>query len=140
MTAPEAVERSVRLSAPPADVNDIHDFVAGVWAAAPDVSEVDRISFETALVELAANVLRYADGEGAGLTCEVTIEVAADRLSLAVRDTGEPGQIVLAGLEMPALDAESGRGLPLIHALVDEVEYHHDGTHNHWRLVRHRRD
>lgn len=139
MPAHDTVARSVRLSAPPANVNDIHDFIAGVWAAAPGVADVDRISFETAVVELAANVLRHADGEGAGLTCEVTISVEADHLSVAVRDTGEPGQIALAGLEMPALDAESGRGLPLIDALVDEVEYRHDGSHNHWRLVRHRR-
>jgi serine/threonine-protein kinase RsbW len=135
----EVVERTVRLSAPPADVNDFHDFLADVWVHAPGVSEVDRISLETALVELAANVLRYADGEGAGLTCEVTISVDDDAISVAMRDTGEPGNLVLADLEMPDLDAESGRGLPLIDALVDEVEHRHDGEHNHWRLVRRRR-
>jgi serine/threonine-protein kinase RsbW len=135
----ESVERTVRLSAPPADVNDFHDFLADVWALAPGVSDIDRISLETALVELAANVLRHADGEGAGLTCELTISVDDHAISVAMRDTGEPGDIALLDLEMPALDAESGRGLPLIDALVDEVEHRHDGEHNHWRLVRRRR-
>ena len=140
MPAPESVERTARLSSPPANVNDIHDFMAGVWDSVPDVSALDRISLETAVVELAANVLQHADGDGTGLTCELTVSVANERMTVALRDTGEPGDITLVDLEMPALDAESGRGLPLIGALVDEVEHRHDGTHNHWRLVRYRRD
>lgn len=133
------VERSVRLASPPGDVDDIHDFLAALWAEAPEVSDIDRISLETALVELAANVLRHADSSGSGLTCEVTVSVRGDAIVVTVRDTGEPGDITLVGLEMPALDSESGRGLPLIDALVDEVEYDHDGQHNLWRLVRRRR-
>lgn len=140
MTDHEPVERTVRLSSPPGDVDDIHDFLASIWAASPGVSDVDRISLETALVELAANVLRHADVDGAGLTCEVAIAVDRDRITVSMRDTGEPGDIALVGLEMPALDAESGRGLPLIDALVDEVEYGREGDHNVWRMVRRRRD
>ncbi len=139
MTDHEPVEHSVLLTSPPGDVNDIHDFLAGLWAASPDVSDVDRISLETALVELAANVLRHADIDGTGLTCEVTISVHGDQIVVAMRDTGEPGDIALVGLEMPDLDAESGRGLALIDALVDHVEYGREGEHNVWRLVRRRR-
>ncbi len=136
----EPVEHSLRLSSPPGDVDDIHAFLAEMWAASPSVSDVDRISLETALVELAANVLRHADVDGTGLTCEVTITVDGDQISVSMRDTGEPGDIALVGLEMPGLDAESGRGLPLIDALVDEVRYERVADHNVWRLVRHRRD
>lgn len=139
MRGDDSVERTVRLLSPPANVNDIHDFLAGLWAAAPTVATVDRISIETALVELAANVLRHADSEGAGLTCEVSISVSDAAIAVTVRDTGEPGDIQLVDLEMPALDAESGRGLALIDALVDEVAYENDGEHNHWRFVRRRR-
>jgi len=139
MTDHDPVERSVRLTSPPGDVNDIHDFLAGLWAASPGVNDVDRISLETALVELAANVLRHADVDGTGLSCEVTIAVHGDQITVAMRDTGEPGDIALVGLEMPDLDAESGRGLALIDALVDHVEYGREGEHNVWRLVRRRR-
>lgn len=131
---PDSVERSVKLTSPPADVNAIHDFLQTIWSETPDVSELDRLSLETALVELAANVFRHADTTGAGLTYEMTIRVDNEAISLTLRDTGEPGNITLVGLTMPELDAESGRGLALIDALVDELEYVRDGDHNQWRV------
>lgn len=133
---PEPVRRTVRLTTPPGDVNTVHDFLSEVWMHASAVSDVDRISIETALIELAANVMQHADTEGAGLACEFSIEIDDEAISMVVRDTGEPGDIQLVGAEMPELDAESGRGLAMITALVDDVAYSQESGHNVWRLRR----
>jgi serine/threonine-protein kinase RsbW len=133
---PEPLRRTVRLTTPPGDVNTVHDFLVELWPDVDTVSNVDRISIETALIELAANVMQHADSDGSGLTCEFTIVVSDDAIEMVVRDTGEPGEIQLVGAEMPELDAESGRGLALISALVDEVAYAQEGGHNVWRLKR----
>ena len=133
---PEPMRRSVRITSPPGDVNLVHEFLADVWAEASGVTDVDRMSLETALIELSANVIRHADASGSGLSCEVTITVDDDAVIVELRDTGEPGDIELTGLSMPALDAESGRGLALIDALVDELTYERVGEHNVWRLTK----
>ena len=39
---------------------------------------------------------------------------------------------------MPEELAESGRGIALIQALVDELEYVRSGSSNHWRISRSR--
>lgn len=133
---PEQLRRTVRLSTPPGDVNTVHDFLADLWPEAHGVSDVDRISVETALIELAANVMQHADSDGSGLACEFTIVISDEAINMTVRDTGEPGEIQLVGAEMPELEAESGRGLALITALVDHVAYSQDDGHNVWRLSR----
>lgn len=133
---PEPLRRTVRLTTPPGDVNTVHDFLAELWPDTEGVSELDRISIETALIELAANVMQHADSDGSGLACEFTIVVAEEAIEITVRDTGEPGEIHLVGAEMPELDAESGRGLALISALVDHVAYAQEDGHNVWRLRR----
>lgn len=135
---PEPVSRTVRLTTPPGDVNTVHDFLVDVWGEAATVSDIDRISIETALIELAANVMQHADSDGAGLACEFAIVIDDETIAITVRDTGEPGDIQLVGAEMPELDAESGRGLALINALVDDVAYSQEGGHNVWRLRRSR--
>lgn len=133
---PERVTRTVRLTTPPGDVNTVHDFLVGVWDEAASVSEIDRMSIETALIELAANVMQHADSDGSGLACEFHIVIDEGQIAITVRDTGEPGEIQLIGAEMPELDAESGRGVALITALVDEVAYTQEDGHNVWRLRR----
>jgi len=49
------------MTSPPDDVDTVHDLLAVVWDGAPTVSAGDRMRFETALIELASNVMRHAD-------------------------------------------------------------------------------
>lgn len=67
--------------------------------------------------EMIINVVTHA-----GLGCEaaVRINMREDRLALTVQDDG-PGSIMWPP-GMPGLDADHGRGLPMIEALASKVQ------------------
>jgi serine/threonine-protein kinase RsbW len=128
-------DHKITLVAPPDDVDTVHGLLDGVWADFPSVSAIDRASFETALIELASNVLRHAAG-GSGVRCDLIIEVTDGRIEARLSDTGLTGDIDLLPRAMPDDLSEAGRGIPLIQALVDELEYARSGSLNHWRISR----
>ena len=121
------------LVAPPGDLGVVHGLLETLWSDAPEVGTRDRLCFETALLELAGNVLEHAD-DGEGLMCNVHIELCEGRLLALLQDTGRPGDVDLEERAMPDVLAEHGRGIPLIRALVDDVAYERDGDVNRWRI------
>lgn len=133
MTDP--VRHTIAMSAPPDDVNTVHALLVEVWADAPAVSTMDRVCFETALIELASNVISHA-GDGSGIQCLLTVDVFNDHVEARLSDSGEPGDLQLTPRAMPDELSESGRGIPLIQALVNEVEYAREGSLNQWRISR----
>jgi serine/threonine-protein kinase RsbW len=73
---------------------------------------------ELAISEACANVIQHAvDSEG----YEVTIELAADRCAITVLDRGEGFDAEVR--EQEDVEAESGRGLSLMRALVDNLNF-----------------
>ncbi|BDZ44822.1 ATP-binding protein [Naasia aerilata] len=132
---PDTRLRSIEMSCPPDDVDTVHDILQSVWDDHAEVSLRDRISFETALIELTSNVMRHADA-GAGVLCRLDLTVSADSLEATLTDSGQPGDVRLGAAELPDELAESGRGLPLINALVDVVEYGRGDDHNRWYIAR----
>ncbi|WP_210480120.1 ATP-binding protein [Naasia sp. SYSU D00948] len=137
VSRPPKAPQTLDLAAPPDDVNSVHALLEAVWAAHEDVGPIDRISFETALIELASNVIRHGD-DGDGVVCSVTVDVTEDRIEARLIDSGPRGDIQLSRSELPDELAESGRGIPLITALVDVVRYEHDADGNRWFLSRRR--
>ncbi|MCU1438748.1 MAG: hypothetical protein JWP66_1835 [Naasia sp.] len=133
----DAEPQSLALSSPPDDVDSVHELLEAVWRKHDDVRDLDRMAFETALVELASNVIRHADA-GSGVRCSVTVAVTESRVEATLVDTGEAGDIVLTAAQLPDDLAESGRGLPIIQALVDELTYTRDGGLNRWCIARDR--
>jgi serine/threonine-protein kinase RsbW len=127
--------RSLHFTTPPDDLNAVHDFLEAVLETAPDIDELDRMAFETALVELAGNVIQHADG-GGGTACVLTVTVDGGRLRAELTDSAEAGHVRLLGRRMPDELDESGRGIPFIQALVDTLEYRRDGEHNVWTIAR----
>ena len=96
-----------------------------------------RFSLETALAEIAANIVehtRRTDAEaGRGYTVELC---ATDRELVAVlTDNGRPADVDLSAVNMADPDEESGRGLALAIAALDRLEHEHTGGHNIWTLA-----
>lgn len=133
----EGGEYTITIATPNDDINVVHDMLEAVWAASPTVSATDRVSFETALIELSSNVIRHAD-DGSGIHCVLTVGVSDSRIEARLTDTGVASEVDLAGRTMPEAFAESGRGIALIQALVDEIDYVRSGSINHWRISRSR--
>ncbi len=127
--------RSLTLQSPPDDVDAVHELVAGLWDDRPDVGALDRMAFETALIELASNVIEHAD-TGQGVTCSVSVTVDDGVMSARLRDGSEPGDFRLTAREMPGADAESGRGLAMVQMLCDELTYERVGGENVWSVRR----
>jgi serine/threonine-protein kinase RsbW len=127
--------RSLTLQSPPDDVDAVHELVAGLWDDRPDVGALDRMAFETALIELASNVIEHAD-DGQGVTCVVSVTVDDGVMSARLRDGSEPGDFRLTTREMPGADAESGRGLAMVQMLCDELTYERVGGENVWSVRR----
>ncbi|WP_179873026.1 SpoIIE family protein phosphatase [Microcella indica] len=131
------VTRTLRLTAPPHTVDTVHDLLDSVWESVPDLSARDRMSLETAIIELTANVIQHAN-HGRGVQATLTVIAYEDRLEATLSDSGEVDHVDLEGREMPEAEslAESGRGVPLMKALVDTVEHRRVDGFNHWTLVR----
>ncbi|MDO9398507.1 MAG: ATP-binding protein [Herbiconiux sp.] len=127
--------KSQLFSSPPDDVEAVHAFLETVWASNPEVSEFDRMAFETALIELASNVIQHAGGEG-GVTCVLTVNADENGLSASLADTADAGGIVLMNRAMPDELSESGRGIALIQALVDDLRYERVDERNVWTISR----
>lgn len=123
------------LESPPDNVDLVHELLSTVWEKAPDASKRDRFSFETALVELASNVIKHADA-GDGVTYTITIKIHHDAIEAEVVDSGKQAHVELNDPSFPDDLAESGRGIPLIMALVDHISYDRNENLNTWNIKR----
>ncbi|MFC0303919.1 ATP-binding protein [Rhizorhabdus histidinilytica] len=91
---------------------------------------------ELALVEAANNIVIHGyEGREDG-DIGLTVRIDAERVELELTDRGLP---VAADALQPrpvAPDAESGRGMAIIHACVDHVGYHRANGINHLVLIK----
>lgn len=132
-------EHVLLLNSPPDDVNDVHDLFEGVWASDTTVPAEDRMAFETAVVELAANVIQHADA-GDGVTWRLSVSCTPTTLEARLTDDGREAEIELQGRSIPDALAESGRGLTFVQMLVDELSYRHSDAGNEWSISKRRSD
>ena len=128
-------EHTITLTSPEDGFDAVHDLLEKLWKDAPDVETLDRFGFETALIELVSNVFQHGDSEITPL-CTVTVTVYPDRIECSLLDAGTPHDLQLKGRAMPDEYAESGRGIILIQALVDELSYTREIDRNRWRMVK----
>ncbi|MFJ2979263.1 ATP-binding protein [Curtobacterium sp. NPDC087082] len=133
--SPARVEFDV--PAVPASLDEVQDRFAAWW----DTLGIDdvrlRFGLETALAEIAANIVehtRRADQE-AGRRYTVELDATDHELVAVLTDNGLPVDIDLAAVTMADADEESGRGLALAIAALDRLEHRHEGGHNVWTLV-----
>ena len=116
-------------------LEDVHAQLEQVWEQSPHVKIIDRVSFETALIELVSNVFQHAESDMSPL-CTVTIKTFPDRVECSVVHGGPAKEVQLTGRTMPDEHAESGRGILLIQALVSELRYTREGDYNHWYIMK----
>lgn len=137
MTAADgAVELRVAGPAEPGWLDEVHGAFARLWAGAPGVPELDRMRFETAVIEIATNIVRHTTPVGPGpVEASVLLRARAPRLEAELSDTGAP---VRVDLDPAPVDdfAESGRGIALVLRAVDSLSLAREGDRNTWRLAR----
>jgi anti-sigma regulatory factor (Ser/Thr protein kinase) len=126
---------SITLTSPEDGFDAVYSLLEKVWIDASNVETIDRLGFETALIELVSNVFQHGDSDITPL-CTVTVKIYSDRIECSLLDAGTPRDLQLTGRSMPDEFAESGRGIILIQALVDELNYAREGDRNRWHMVK----
>jgi len=132
--APEGKEYVLEGFAVPDQLDAVHSLLAQAAGDHPDLDPMDVMLFETAIIEIANNVVEYGRPEGE-VRWKFVIRVHKDTIEAELDDTGQmfmPEQ----GKAMPGEDAEGGRGLPMAEALLDKIEFKRLTDTNHWRMVR----
>ena len=123
----------------PEGLDQLHDLLERVGAAHPEVSPADLMLFETAVIEIAGNVVEHGRPPG-GVHWTFAIDVEPDRITAQLHDDGQAFHEAgtLAHAEMPDADAEAGRGFALASQVLDELSYERRDGANHWSMVRRR--
>lgn len=117
-----------------AGLTELHDLLDRVRAECPELAASDLAMLETALIEIAGNVVEHGTPPG-GIRYEFGLEVADDGLRGRLVDDGD--EVVLqAESGNPDAMAESGRGLLLARAALTELRYERRGGRNVWLLTR----
>ncbi|GIG24732.1 ATP-binding protein [Cellulomonas denverensis] len=118
----------------PEQIGAVHDLLAQAAHDHPELDPTDVMLFETAVIEIANNVVEYGQPEGE-VRWRFTIQVRPEEIEADLDDTGQSFQPT-RGKGMPDEQAEGGRGLPLAEALLDQIEFTRTGDTNHWRMIR----
>jgi serine/threonine-protein kinase RsbW len=126
------------VSARPEGIEAIHDLVQSLWLQGPTISATDRMRFETAVIEVASNIVKHATAGGPGpeeVTIELMLTAEPDRVTARFCDDGRAANVDLVRTQMPGTEAEFGRGMPLARVLVDELTYERSVSTNIWTLT-----
>lgn len=113
----------------------IHDLVDHLWVQVPDVVPGDRYAFETAVVEVAGNIIEHG---GPDVRLRLWLIVHEDQVEAHFRDTGRVVELADAASRLSDPFAENGRGIALARAAADVVDYQRTGSTNSWRVVKRR--
>lgn len=133
----DADARLIHLDGPArlALVDEVLDALDRTWGDAPHVSEEDRTLFALAVSEVATNMVQHGEGP-VDVTVTVDIRISGDALSATLVDTAPPASIDWHGVAMPGEESESGRGLALAQAVLDDFSHDYDHLGNTWTLRR----
>jgi len=131
----------LELSAPaePEIVDLVHAMLEQLWARYDDVAERDRTLFEMAVVEVLANIVEHAyrldhEANPGRRRFDVCLGATEDALVATFADNGLPMELDLSNVVLPEELAESGRGLAMAAAALDDLDYERVEGRNHWRL------
>jgi len=119
-------------------IEAIHNELDALWDDASFVPDMDRMTFATAVIEAAANIVQHAL-PAAEKPVEIDVDISVRPSRLVARVSAYNAREPFADdmqASMPGEDAESGRGLALIEALVTTVTFERQDGTNTWILTR----
>lgn len=117
-----------------AGLTELHELIERVSAEHPEVGVAELTMLETAVIEVAGNVVEHGTPPG-GIRYEFLLEVASDGLRGRLSDDGDRVVLPPAHGEVDVL-AESGRGMQLAHAVLTELRYERHEDRNFWFMTR----
>lgn len=122
----------------PESLGLLHDLLDRVGREHPEIDSADLMLFETAVIEVAGNVVEHGHPQG-NVAWTFQLVVLDERLEASLSDSGEEYPGGTWGTTMP-IDPmqEDGRGLALATAVLDALTYERRDDVNHWRMVRER--
>lgn len=92
---------------------ELHDVPQAVW-----------VDLELALVEAANNIVQHGLPHPNGHTIALMIRTVLDGIEIVIEDSGIPiPSDIFANAREAGLHAESGRGIALMHACTDRLDY-----------------
>jgi serine/threonine-protein kinase RsbW len=130
--------RRLTIPAQPDSLDEIHDLIESLWTAQARFPPADRLRFETAVIEVAGNIVTHAVAgrpRRQKMTVELTLTATPEAATACFRDDGGAATLDLAAARMPDAMAESGRGLALTRALADDVTYQRADSANVWTVT-----
>jgi serine/threonine-protein kinase RsbW len=129
--------RSFRGLATGEAIDSIHDHLDGLWADAPFVQDMDQMTFTTAVIEAATNIVQHAE-PAKDLAVELGVDISVQAALLQARVSAFNAKPPFGPMEpgVPDDESESGRGLALIQALVTTVTFERQDGTNTWILSR----
>jgi serine/threonine-protein kinase RsbW len=107
-------------------LGDARRFVDQV-AARAGFADPAREEISLAVTEAVSNAIRHGSPAGEADQVELSAEWQPPRLVVTVRDHGSPFSPPAPSLPDPATFAEHGRGLFLMHHLMDEIQFETNG-------------
>jgi serine/threonine-protein kinase RsbW len=118
-------------------IDSIHDELDGLWEAAPFVPDMDQMTFTTAVIEAASNIVQHAQPATA-LPVQLGVDITVQPSLLQARVSAFHAKPPFGPMEpgTPDPESESGRGLALIQSLVTTVTFERQDATNTWILSR----
>ncbi|WP_461186593.1 ATP-binding protein [Arthrobacter sp. Z4-13] len=129
--------RSFRGPAAEDAIESVHDDMDSLWLDVPFVQDMDQMTFTTAVIESASNIVQHAEPAGEE-PVELGVDITVQPTLLQARVSAYYAKPPFGPMEpaVPGEDAESGRGLALIEALVSTVTFERQDGTNTWFLSR----
>lgn len=128
-------EYVIEALAVPETIGDLHEMLALVGRENSDVVDMDLMMFETAVIEIAANVVEHGRPEGQ-VFYTFRLVLLDDRIEASLSDSGDELYDKPLIATLPDEMAERGRGLALAEAVLDELVYERLGGRNTWTMVK----
>jgi serine/threonine-protein kinase RsbW len=133
---------SLRADGVPESLELVHELLDQVWESDAGIELMERIRFETALIEVASNIIEHSRPAASDpIRFRLELECSPERLYAEFHDNAKPAGIDLSAAPPPedlsSLDniSSSGRGLALAKVALDEFSYAKLDSGNKWTLM-----